>query len=337
MPDAPAESGAHVLPLRRGDAGDAVTDLQARLAALGYQIADRPGHFGEGTARSLTEFQSERGLPQDGSCDSHTWSVIVEAGYHLGSRLLYRRRPMLRGDDVAELQRRLSRLGFDCGAIDGIFGDDTVRALIEFQRNVGLRADGVFGRRSLEETERMSARDGATGLVTPVRERLALVHKGSPEGLDARRVAVVEPGGFSAGAAALCRALRAAGAATAFPFAHHDPTRSAHAANDAEVDVVVAFAVVPGATTCRVAYYHGFRYESTASRRLAELLAEQLPKVIGLEDGGVVGLALPILRETRMPAVLIELGSPDRVVPHLGALAGTIVGALRSWFEADWS
>ncbi|MGB9113097.1 MAG: N-acetylmuramoyl-L-alanine amidase, partial [Acidimicrobiales bacterium] len=125
--------------------------------------------------------------------------------------------------------------------------------------------------------------------------------------------------------------------ATAFPFAHRDPTRSAHAANDAEVDVVVALAVVPGSTSCRVAYYHGFRYESAASRRLAELIARNLPTAIGLDDDGIVGLALPILRETRMPAVLIELGSPDRVVIHLAALAGTTVDALKTWFDADWS
>jgi N-acetylmuramoyl-L-alanine amidase len=332
MPDAPAEFAAHALPLRRGDGGGPVADLQARLAALGFSIGDRRGWFGEETAAALIAFQNERGLPEDGSCDSQTWSAIVEAGYRLGSRPLYRRRPMLRGDDVGELQRRLSRLGFDCGAIDGIFGDDTVRALTEFQRNVGLRADGVFGRRSLEEIERMSVRDGATGLVTPVRERLAI----GRTGLATRRIAVVEPGGFSAGAAALCRELRDAGAATAFPFAHHDPTKSAHAANDAEVDVVVAFTIVPGSTACRAAFYHGFRYESVASRRLAELIAEVLPKAVGLEDGGVAGLSLPILRETRMPAVLVELGSPDRVVVRLGALAEAVVGALRSWFEADW-
>ena len=335
MPDAPAELSSHALPLRRGDRGIEVADLQARLVALGYEIADPSGEFGHGTAGALAVFQSDRGLPQNGLCDLQTWSAVVEAGFPLGSRLLYRRRPMLRGDDIAEMQRRLSRLGFDCGPIDGIFGDDTVQAVTEFQRNVGLPADGIFGRRSLQELERMSVREGASGLVTPVRERLAIVRAGTHLGVEGRRVAVVEPGGFSAGAAAVCRALRAAGAATAFPFAHRDPSRSAHAANDAGVDVVVAFSLVPGSTGCRVAYYHGFRYESEMSRRLAEFIGEQLPKAVGLDDDGVVGLALPILRETRMPAVLIELGSPEVVVTHLAQLSDSIVGALKSWFEAD--
>jgi N-acetylmuramoyl-L-alanine amidase len=337
VPDAPAELTTDVLPLCDGNHGVAVADLQSRLSALGYRISDDSGKFGAGTRRAVAAFQSDRGLPQDGRCDAHTWSAIVEAGFRLGSRPLYRRRPMLRGDDVAELQRRLSRLGFDCGPIDGIFGDDTVLALTEFQRNVGLRADGIFGRRSFEEIERMSVRDGATGLVTPVRERLAVARKGPRHSVVGRQIAVVEPGGFSAGAAAISRALRVAGAATAFPFAHRDPSRSARAANEAGVDVVVAFSLVPGSRSCRVAYYRGFRYESAASRRLAELIAARLPDAVGLDDAGVVGLALPILRETRMPAVLIELGAPERVVTHLAQLAGTVVGALKSWFEADWA
>ena len=33
--------------------------------------------------------------------------------------------PNLRGEDVAELQRILARLGFDCGRVDGIYGPDT--------------------------------------------------------------------------------------------------------------------------------------------------------------------------------------------------------------------
>ena len=45
---------------------------------------------------------------------------------------------MQRGDDVADLQQRLSTLGFDTGRVDGIFGDRTSRALAEFQRNAGL-------------------------------------------------------------------------------------------------------------------------------------------------------------------------------------------------------
>lgn len=49
-----------------------------------------------------------------------------------------------RGEDVAELQRRLSALGFSV-AVDGVFGPATKRVVAAFQRSRGLVADGVAG------------------------------------------------------------------------------------------------------------------------------------------------------------------------------------------------
>lgn len=39
----------------------------------------------------------------------------------------------------------LAYLGYDCGGIDGIWGELSGAATAEFQRNAGLEADGVFG------------------------------------------------------------------------------------------------------------------------------------------------------------------------------------------------
>ncbi len=98
----------------------------------------------------------------------------MEAGFPLGDRFLYRRTPMLRGDDVAELQQRLCTLGFDTGRVDGIFGDATVRALGEFQRNAGLPVDGIVGGATLQELMRLESRHHEPELVSAVRARAAL-------------------------------------------------------------------------------------------------------------------------------------------------------------------
>jgi N-acetylmuramoyl-L-alanine amidase len=322
------------LPLKKGDRGAAVADLQDRLAALGFAPDDPPGVFGDATAAAVSSFQAERGLPGDGRCSPETWSAIVEAGFGLGSRLLYRKTPMLRGDDVAELQSRLSRLGFDPGRVDGIFGDQTATALMDFQRNAGLLADGFLGRRTLDELDRLSIRAGASNLVTPLRERLAVAR--GPSDLHGRRFAVVEPGGFATGARAVCRALRDGGAAAALSLSHPDPSRQAAEANATEVDCLVSLLLVPEVRSCRTAYYRGFRYESAASRRLAELVQAELPTALGLEDAGIAGMALPILRETRMPAVEIQLGAPEIVIPRTSELARVVVAALTCWVGAAW-
>lgn len=50
-----------------------------------------------------------------------------------------------RGDAVRELQRLLVAAGYDPGPVDGIFGPLTDAAVRQFQRNMGLRDDGLVG------------------------------------------------------------------------------------------------------------------------------------------------------------------------------------------------
>jgi g-D-glutamyl-meso-diaminopimelate peptidase len=50
-----------------------------------------------------------------------------------------------RGTEVKLLQSLLGKIGYDPGAIDGVFGTQTQQAVIEFQRDNGLTPDGVVG------------------------------------------------------------------------------------------------------------------------------------------------------------------------------------------------
>lgn len=49
------------------------------------------------------------------------------------------------GDMVVEIQTRLKNWGYYDGAVDGIFGSGTERAVKYFQRTNGLSADGQVG------------------------------------------------------------------------------------------------------------------------------------------------------------------------------------------------
>ena len=56
-----------------------------------------------------------------------------------------------RGEAVKELQERLNYLGYSCGGVDGIFGDDTKDAVKAFQAERGLAVDGVVGPKTWSE------------------------------------------------------------------------------------------------------------------------------------------------------------------------------------------
>lgn len=51
-----------------------------------------------------------------------------------------------RGSDVMKLQAVLRKIGYNPGPIDGVFGNQTREAVMQFQRNNGLTPDGVVGR-----------------------------------------------------------------------------------------------------------------------------------------------------------------------------------------------
>ena len=49
------------------------------------------------------------------------------------------------GPEVLSLQRALSFLGYELSALDGIFGQETREALLSFQRDSHIEADGLAG------------------------------------------------------------------------------------------------------------------------------------------------------------------------------------------------
>ena len=288
-------------PLRPGSRGEAVRDLQVRLGALGHPIPRvETGTFGVTTEQVVRSFQEQRGLRVDGICGPQTWSAVVESGYHLGDRLLYRRQPMLRGDDVAELQRRLNGLGFDSGREDGILGDDTTRALVEFQRNMGLLTDGICGAATLAVLDRVGTL--AEGSVASVRERETL--RRGPHRLEGQRVFVAAAPGFETLARAVVHGLAELGASTAIDTSGENDSTLATEANRFAAHLFLAFRSgdTPG---CRCCFYESGRFRSEAGHAVAQAVSRELATVLG-GTPCVAGRTYAVLRETRMAAVICE-------------------------------
>lgn len=320
------------LPLRLGTAGDAVVDLQQRLASVKLPVVpDELGRFGLGTRAAVEAFQHRRGLRVDGICGPQTWEALVEAGFELGARSLYLRQPMFRGDDVAELQRRLSALGFDTGRVDGIFGSHTAAAVAEFQHNMGLPADGIVGSSTVLELSRVMPRHPEPALGSAVRDRERLLR--APRTVRGRKIAVAEPGGLDALTSAVCRHLVASGALVV-PILHPVGSVQAAMANQAGVEAFLGLHLEPHEARCSCSFYSGYTYESPGGRRLAELVQGLAAAALAVPASGPQGMSFPVLRETRMPAVICEVGPASAVVQHSGELARALADALTAWVAA---
>lgn len=316
------------LPLAPGDRGEAVRDLQQRLVAAGVEHpSDEIGDYGPLTEEAVRRFQEARGLSVTGSCDPSTWQAVVEAGYRLGDRLLYLRSPMQRGDDVADLQLRLGALGFDAGRVDGILGPDTERALKDFQRNFGLTVDGVCGRDVLRSLDRLGSRIDRATPVAGIRERERLRH--APKVLRHRRIVIGECGGLDAVAAAVTRGVQDAGAVVAM-LQHPDPSAQAIEANRFEADLYLGLEVTTTGP-CRAAFYATDGFQSVGGQQLATVVTTTLADALDLGVSAPQGMRLPILRETRMPAVLCSIGPADQVVKMSADLAKALVSAVERW------
>jgi N-acetylmuramoyl-L-alanine amidase len=322
--------------IRRGERSNAVQDLQARLERLGIDIAPQElgGDFGPATETAVRAFQQSRGLDVDGIVGDNTWRVLVESSWSLGDRILRLEEPNLRGDDVRDLQSRLNALGFAAGKHDGIYGRGTAAALKDFQRNLGISDDGLVGLETLKAFRRLRLVT-RTGQGPRTREREA--RRASPPGVAGKRL-VLDPGhgGDDLGAwgpsgeteadlvfplaTQLAERLEAEGAEVTLTRGPYDgPTDSERArrANEAGADLLISLhlnahpnEMAQGAAT----YYweHG-GIASEPGEHLADLLQDHLVRC-GLADCRSHGKAYPILRETRMPAVVVEPGfitNPD--------------------------
>jgi N-acetylmuramoyl-L-alanine amidase len=272
----------------------------------------------------VTSFQEDRGLTVSGVCDDDTWTALLEAWWSLGDRSLMLRSPNLRGDDVAELQRLLSRLGFDCGRIDGIFGQKLNQALRDFQLNAGLDVDGVCHEHTVAVLRRLSRMTGDGPGIAAVRDSEE-ARRGQP--LAGRRVAVGQFGEFEPLREALGEALREHGAML-IELTDEEVPAQGRTANLFGADVYVGVESSPN-YEARVSYYSVPAFESAGGRSLAHLIERHLRDVVPRMS--VSGMRLPILRETKMPAVLLTLGPVELMTQRSQRIAEAVFLALSAW------
>jgi N-acetylmuramoyl-L-alanine amidase len=323
-------------PIRPGNVGPEVEDVQRRLVDLGLSCPADRGVYDETTRAAVRTFQQQRGLPADGIVGDDTWRALVGASFRLGDRMLYVTRPLLYGDDVLDLQRRLNRLGFDAGYDDGLYGPQTFDAVREFQLNVGVEVDGIAGPSTVELLRRLHRHHQAASAYA-VREREQLRHPrrtsvaGTRVMLDPSH-SLTDPGIVTSDgltehqlvwqlAALMEGQLAALGAHVVLsrgPATSPTPSERAEHANNEDVEAILSLHL--GEHLSPVArgvagYYFGTELEhSEQGRELAELAVTRVTEVMGTPDCRTHPATTAILRESRAPAATVQVGfltNPD--------------------------
>lgn len=135
-------AAASTRTLKVGTSGDDVKALQTNLNALGYNVGTPDGIFGTNTKNAVISFQNTYGLTADGIAGTNTLNAISRTISLKNSNILSKGQV---SNDVKNLQNNLISLGYLSGTADGAFGKNTENAVIAFQRNYGLTADGLVG------------------------------------------------------------------------------------------------------------------------------------------------------------------------------------------------
>ena len=169
--------------LRLGDTGIDVQNLQYYLAVVAYFDNSIPapvenGVFDPQTEAAVRAFQASEGLREDGIVGRDTWGALIRRYDALLASL-----PDLLGDDAAyvypgrflslgstgepvlELQKLINRAAASDPSIpsvaeDGVYGEETEKAIRVIQQKNGLAVTGVTGLTTWETVVRLATGKG---------------------------------------------------------------------------------------------------------------------------------------------------------------------------------
>lgn len=152
--------------------GHGVLEIQKLLNNKGYNLVC-DGIMGNNTLSAIKDFQAKQGLTVDGLVGKETYNKLTQTVANgnewtkkvqnvigvvqdgIVGEVTLSHLPTLQvgsqGELVKLLQERLNYYGFNCGNVDGIFGNGTKQALYNYQINRKLLADGICGKQTWKQ------------------------------------------------------------------------------------------------------------------------------------------------------------------------------------------
>ncbi|WP_204106235.1 MULTISPECIES: peptidoglycan-binding protein [Spirulina sp. CCY15215] len=138
--------------LKKGDRNSEVKDIQQQLQRQGYFPGPVTGYYGSITQEAVMRFQQAKGLSADGVVGVQTQSKLQDNSKgsfstftpttSVGKGVIKRGE---QSDRVKKLQLTLREQGYFVGPATGYYGSVTETNVRRFQRDRGLKADGIAG------------------------------------------------------------------------------------------------------------------------------------------------------------------------------------------------
>lgn len=124
MSDIP-DGATDALPLKLKSRGPRVLYFQYALRINCINPNGTDGVFGAGTEAGVKRYQTKAGITSDGIVGTATWEQMRK--------------------DITPIQTALGNKGYDVGFVDGIATDKVYNAVLKYQTDNGLTADGMVG------------------------------------------------------------------------------------------------------------------------------------------------------------------------------------------------
>jgi len=153
-------------PPGTGESQLVVRAVQRELAARGYDVGQVDGTLSSNTRAAISNFQAKEGLPVTGlpsdallrqillgdsvAPAAATGSVAAQDSIAVNAA---------EHETVKSVQQILADLGYVTGPVDGAWGENTSRAIGEFQRDRGLPETGQISPELLGEFQRVTGKD----------------------------------------------------------------------------------------------------------------------------------------------------------------------------------
>lgn len=270
------------------------------------------------TESEIRSFQQARGLDVTGFVDAVTARALEESRWKLGDRSLYlQESALMRGDDVAALQSRLTEMGFDCGRVDGIYGPRTETAVKDFQKSVGATVDGKCGPATIISLIRLT-KIVSGGAPSALRQNATQQSRGPAL---ANKVIVLNPDGnnelvYDVAVRTEGRLLALGASVFLTRGSHNNPTERERIefSNKSNADLMISLNVdsypndkAHGAAT----YFYGsdaHGVHSIVGERFASLVQREICARTDLTNCRIHAKTWDLLRLTIAPTVRIDLG-----------------------------